>query len=102
MTIKCLQNVVPVAQHWCQKRKYLQGKRGFEKPPFELPPFIKELGITEMRGATGAQDQSKSLKTKTRERLMPKMGKLNLDYQRMHDAFFKYQTKPRMTQFGDL
>lgn len=28
-------------RHWCFKRKYLQGKRGIEKPPFDLPDFIK-------------------------------------------------------------
>jgi len=40
---------VPVPRHWCFKRKYLQGKRGIEKPPFDLPDFIKATGIMEMR-----------------------------------------------------
>jgi hypothetical protein len=35
--IKAYRNTVPVPRHWCHKRKYLQGKRGIEKPPFELP-----------------------------------------------------------------
>jgi splicing factor 3B subunit 2 len=35
--LKALRNTVPVPRHWCHKRKYLQGKRGIEKPPFELP-----------------------------------------------------------------
>lgn len=35
--IKAYRNSVPVPRHWCHKRKYLQGKRGIEKPPFELP-----------------------------------------------------------------
>ena len=34
-------NTVCVPRHWCFKRKYLQGKRGIEKPPFDLPDFIK-------------------------------------------------------------
>jgi hypothetical protein len=38
---KQLRNTVPVPRHWCFKRKYLQGKRGIEKPPFDLPDFIK-------------------------------------------------------------
>ena len=38
-------------RHWCYKRKYLQGKRGIEKTPFELPDFIKATGIEEMRAA---------------------------------------------------
>ena len=42
-------NTVPVPRHWCFKRKYLQGKRGIEKPPFDLPDFIK-VGETESKG----------------------------------------------------
>lgn len=37
-----------------------------------------------------------------RERTRPKMGKIDIDYQKLHDAFFKWQTKPRMTIHGDL
>lgn len=42
---------MPVPRHWSQKRKYLQGKRGLEKPPFKLPEFIEATGIGEMRQA---------------------------------------------------
>ena len=42
---------MPVPRHWSQKRKYLQGKRGLEKPPFKLPDFIEATGIGEMRQA---------------------------------------------------
>lgn len=49
--LKATRNTVPVPRHWCFKRKYLQGKRGIEKPPFELPDFIKATGIMEMREA---------------------------------------------------
>jgi splicing factor 3B subunit 2 len=35
--LKAYRNTVPVPRHWCHKRKYLQGKRGIEKPPFQLP-----------------------------------------------------------------
>ena len=37
VTLKSYRNTVPVPVHWSQKRKYLQNKRGIEKPPFELP-----------------------------------------------------------------
>ena len=30
------------------------------------------------------------------------MGKLDIDYQVLHDAFFKYQTKPRLTGHDDI
>ena len=49
--LKATRNTVPVPRHWCFKRKYLQGKRGIEKPPFQLPEFIRRTGIQEMREA---------------------------------------------------
>ena len=30
------------------------------------------------------------------------MGKIDIDYQVLHDAFFKYQTKPKMTSVGEI
>jgi len=35
--LKAYKNTVPVPRHWSIKRKYLTGKRGIAKPPFELP-----------------------------------------------------------------
>jgi splicing factor 3B subunit 2 len=29
------------------------------------------------------------------------MGKIDIDYQKLHDAFFRYQEKPRMSKFGE-
>ena len=49
--LKGVRNAVQVPRHWISKRKYLQGKRGIEKPPFDLPDFIKATGIMEMRQA---------------------------------------------------
>jgi len=37
-----------------------------------------------------------------RERLNPSMGKIDIDYQVLHDAFFAKQTKPKLTIHGDL
>ena len=37
-----------------------------------------------------------------RNRVRPKIGKIDIDYQKLHDAFFRYQTKPSMTQHGDI
>ena len=118
--LKSTRNTVPVPRHWCFKRKYLQGKRGesgtvvlhgcllllflsgIEKPPFDLPEFIKKTGIMEMREALQEKEEQKGMKSKMREKVRPKLGKIDIDYQKLHDAFFKWQTKPRMTLHGDL
>ncbi|XP_066040610.1 LOW QUALITY PROTEIN: splicing factor 3B subunit 2 [Chamaea fasciata] len=100
--LKAMRNSVPVPRHWCFKRKYLQGKRGIEKLPFELPEFIKRTGIQEMREALQEKEEQKTMKSKMREKVRPKMGKINIDYQKLHDAFFKWQTKPKLTIHGDL
>uniref|UniRef100_A0A8C7Q7N4 Splicing factor 3b, subunit 2 n=1 Tax=Oncorhynchus mykiss TaxID=8022 RepID=A0A8C7Q7N4_ONCMY len=100
--LKATRNTVPVPRHWCFKRKYLQGKRGIEKPPFELPEFIKRTGIQEMREALQEKEDAKTMKTKMREKVRPKMGKIDIDYQKLHDAFFKWQMKPKLSIHGDL
>jgi splicing factor 3B subunit 2 len=55
-----------------------------------------------MRDAVKEKEANMSLKAKTRERVQPKMGKVDIDYQKLHDAFFKFQTKPSVTGFGEM
>lgn len=38
--LKGIPGTVPVPRHWGRKRKYLQGKRGFEKPPFQVSRVV--------------------------------------------------------------
>lgn len=38
--IKSHRNTIPIPQHWSQKRDYLQGKRGMEKPAYVLPSTV--------------------------------------------------------------
>ncbi|CCU97337.1 unnamed protein product [Malassezia sympodialis ATCC 42132] len=99
--LKSYRNTVPVPTHWTQKREYLAHRRGMEKPPYELPSYIAETGIATLRSAVQNADANKTLKAKTRERVQPKLGRMDIDYQRLHDAFFRFQTKPPMTRFGE-
>ncbi|KZT18090.1 DUF382-domain-containing protein [Neolentinus lepideus HHB14362 ss-1] len=100
--LKSYRNTVPIPAHWSAKRDYLQGKRGIEKPPFQLPSYIADTGIATMRDAVKEKEANMTLKQKTRERVQPKMGKVDIDYQKLHDAFFKFQTKPPVTTFGEM
>ncbi|KAJ5794442.1 hypothetical protein N7457_001041 [Penicillium paradoxum] len=100
--IKAHRNVVPVPSHWSLKREYLSSKRGVEKAPFALPKFIQETGISEMRDAALEKQEQASLKQKQRERVQPKMGKLDIDYQKLYEAFFRFQTKPELTRYGEI
>ncbi|CAI7609635.1 unnamed protein product [Penicillium palitans] len=100
--IKAHRNVVPVPSHWSLKREYLSSKRGVEKAPFALPKFIQETGISEMRDAALEKQEQSSLKQKQRERVQPKMGKLDIDYQKLYEAFFRFQTKPELTRYGEI
>jgi splicing factor 3B subunit 2 len=127
VSLKSYRNSVPVPAHWSQKRKYLQGKRGIEKPPWELPgkksytvlfayerpivltsyslfriDFIKDTGIMEMRDAVKEKESAAGLKSKMKEKVAPKMGKLDIDYQKLHDAFFRFQTRSKYTMHGEL
>jgi splicing factor 3B subunit 2 len=100
--IKSYRNIVPVPSHWSLKREYLSSKRGVEKAPFALPKFIQDTGIAEMRDAVLEKQDQASLKQKQRERVQPKMGKLDIDYQKLYEAFFRFQTKPELTRYGEV
>ena len=100
--IKAYRNVVPVPSHWSLKREYLSSKRGVEKAAFSLPKFIQETGIAEMRDAVLEKQDQASMKQKQRERVQPKMGKLDIDYQKLYEAFFRFQTKPELTRYGEV
>jgi splicing factor 3B subunit 2 len=100
--LKAHRNTVPVPTHWSAKRRYLQGKRGIEKPPFKLPDFIEATGIQKLRDTQNEGENDKSLRQQQRERVRPKAGRIDIDYQVLHDAFFKHQTKPKLSRMGDL
>ncbi|PYH41183.1 U2 snRNP complex subunit CUS1 [Aspergillus saccharolyticus JOP 1030-1] len=100
--LKSHRNVVPVPSHWSLKREYLSSKRGVEKAPFALPKFIQETGISEMRDAALEKQEQATLKQKQRERVQPKMGRLDIDYQKLYEAFFRFQTKPELTRYGEV
>ncbi|KAF9447983.1 DUF382-domain-containing protein [Macrolepiota fuliginosa MF-IS2] len=55
-----------------------------------------------MHDAVKEKEVSTSLKAKTGERAEPKIGKIDINYQKLHDAFFKFQTKSPMTGFGEM
>lgn len=104
--LKAAPSTVPVPRHWGRKRKYLQGKRGIEKPPFKLPDFIAKTGISQVRSAIDQDEKDMTAKRKNRNRVAPKMGALDLDYRTLYDAFFKHQNKAsiqeKLTGFGEL
>lgn len=100
--LKAYRNTVPVPAHWSHKRRYMQGKRGVEKPPFQLPPYIEQTKISEIRQSLQEKEAQKSLKQKQREKVRPKSHKMDIDYKVLQDAFFKYATKPTLTKFGDV
>ena len=101
--LKAIPGTVPVPRHWGRKRKYLQGKRGFEKQPFQLPDYIVKTGIASIRDALAEDESKMSAKQKNRARVAPKGGAVDIDYRILYDAFFKYQNKMEvMTGFGDL
>jgi len=55
-----------------------------------------------MREAVREKEENARLKTKMKERMNPKMGKLEIDYQKLYNAFFKYQKKPVLSGYGDM
>ena len=101
--LKSLPNVVGVPVHWSSKRKYMANKRGVDRVPYRLPNFIEATGIARIRAAVIQKEQERTMKARQREKIRPKTGRMDIDFKVLHDAFFKFQTKPaHLTAFGDL
>ncbi|KNC55782.1 SF3B2 protein [Thecamonas trahens ATCC 50062] len=100
--LKGYHNSVPVPVHWNATRKYLAGKRAADKIPYVLPPYIEATGVAQMRQAFVDSQESKSLRQLGRDRMRGKIGRMDMDYQVLHDAFFVHQTKPKLTGHGEL
>jgi len=99
--LKAAQGSVQVPEHWRLKRKYLQVKRGLEKTPYELPAFLLETKVAELRAAQNEAELRKSLKQRQREKARPKTAGA-ADARVLRDAFFRFQTKPALSQHGEL
>jgi len=102
MHLKTLPNSVPVPRHWANARKFLQSKRGKERVSYKLPEYIGETGISKIRAALAEQEENTRARRKARDRVNPSLGKMDIDYQVLHDAFFKYQVKPPLKKQGDV
>jgi hypothetical protein len=89
----CYRNTIPVPAHWSAKCDYLHGKRGTEKPPFQLPSYIASTDIVTQRDAIKEKEAKMSFQAKTRERVQPRIGKIDIDYQKLHVANFR-QSRP--------
>lgn len=101
--LKAYPGAVGVPRHWSSQRKYLQGKRGFDRGAFELPEFIRNTGISKVREALHASDEpSSSLRSTLRDKVQAKLGRVDIDYQVLYDAFFKDQKPPKTTRMGEL
>ena len=57
-------------------------------------------GIEKIRRAVEEANEQKKVAAKQRDRVAPKMGRMDVDYQVLHDAFFKWQTKPPLSGPG--
>lgn len=50
------------------------------KTPFKLPDFIEATGIAKLRDPFSVADGARIVQQKLRERMNPKLGKIDIDY----------------------
>ena len=63
---------------------------------------IERTGISRLRDPFNDKEAGRLIKQKLRERMNPKLGKIDIDYEILHDAFFKLQIKPKLSIHGDM
>jgi splicing factor 3B subunit 2 len=99
---KNVRNNIPVPSHWSQKRHNLNFKKGSETPRYRLPKYLETSGISQMRAALQEIDDKKWLWHKFRDRTQGKSNDFEVSQKLLYDAFYRNQTKPSLTRFGDV
>ncbi|KAI8872649.1 DUF382-domain-containing protein [Ramicandelaber brevisporus] len=103
VALKSMRGSVPVPSHWASRSKYLKSKRIQQARTYELPDYIKATGVMQMRELALEKDAEKTLRSRMREHVMPKLGRMNLDYEKLRAAFYKHQRPPEeLLKPGDL
>eukprot|EP00127_Corallochytrium_limacisporum_P002863 Clim_evm42s142 gene=Clim_evmTU42s142 len=100
--LKGLRHAVAVPPNWSSKRRFLSQQRGQERKAYQLPEYIKATGVQEKRDAAKELESTASAAALSRMKIRPKLGRMALDYQKLYDAFFKWQTRPSLTPHGKI
>jgi len=88
--LKGYKNTVIVPKNWQHKKKQFYFKRGLYKKIYKLPDFIENTGISKLRDPMAEKNTMRMIKMKIKERMNIRMGKIDIDYEVLHDAFFKH------------
>lgn len=64
--------------------------------------YIAQTGIADKRDAMREKEAKARASAKRRARLNPKLGKMDVDYQKLHDAFFRSPIRVELTRHGEL
>ncbi|GFY62253.1 hypothetical protein TNIN_78411 [Trichonephila inaurata madagascariensis] len=67
-----------------------------------MPDFIKRVGIMERRQALLVIEDQKTSKTKMQKRVRFKLGKHDIDSQKLLNGVFKRSVEPKVTIHEDL
>ena len=100
--LKGYKNTVEVPKNWEHKKKQFYFHKGLFKKIYKLPDYIEKTGISKLRDPLTEKNTMRMIRLKMKERMNPKLGKIDIDYEVLHDAFFKHQTKPELSKFGDI
>ncbi|PRT52914.1 hypothetical protein B9G98_00534 [Wickerhamiella sorbophila] len=95
--LKSAPGVVQVPPTW---QSSFFKSRFYRRPAYRLPQNISDTGIMDLRDVY--EDEQETLTQKSRQRVQPKLGKLDVDFRKLHAAFFKFQQKPRLSSFGSV
>ncbi|GFS47984.1 hypothetical protein TNIN_140021 [Trichonephila inaurata madagascariensis] len=71
--LRASSNIALIPQNWSLRREYSQDKRGRERLAWELPDFIKRIGVVKVRQLLRERENRKTKKVMIR-----KWGRLKL------------------------
>ncbi|GFS53153.1 retrovirus-related Pol polyprotein from transposon opus [Trichonephila inaurata madagascariensis] len=86
--LKASSNIVLVPHYWNFKREYLQDKRGIGTLAWELPGFIKRIGVGKVRQSLREREDQETTKVKMRKRVGLKLRTHDISRDFLNVLFF--------------
>ena len=99
--LKSLRGTVPVPQHWSQSANTYRASKALSRVHMSCQRLLQPLGSPRCAKPSESRRMRRS-SSKSSVSVRPKMGKININYQALYDAFSGEMKKPHLTAHGEI
>eukprot|EP00477_Mikrocytos_mackini_P001257 GAHX01001343.1.p1 GENE.GAHX01001343.1~~GAHX01001343.1.p1 ORF type:complete len:281 (-),score=49.89 GAHX01001343.1:312-1154(-) len=100
--IKSSRYSTPFPSAWRLNSKTKLNSGRYDRKEYVLPPNVAATGIQQLKKISLSLEELNKIKRAKIQTLNPIMGRINIDYKILHDAFFQFEYLPKFSGFGEI